>query len=311
MQTFYVSHADVTELTQLLSSLIRLPSMAVQPAISSTRRATRSPSAAPTRWCRSSSRIIEQNDKPRAEIVFDVEILEVDRERAKSYGLNLSEYALGGDLLAGSVAESATRTTSGTGTGAGTARHDHDATGGRRRRRRRAVAAAVQPEHDFARHQRRPTSIWRCRRRSCGSSRATRRPSSWPSRSCAAPKATKLTLNLGDEVPCLDQLHADRHRRRRRQPAELVPAEAGRHQHRHHAARHARRRHPARPDVESSSQGRRRQRRRHELSVVRIAQGRHAAAAARRRIEPARRPAARGRAEVAERISRARFTCRS
>lgn len=33
MQTFYVSHADVTELTQLLSSLIRLPSMAVQPAI--------------------------------------------------------------------------------------------------------------------------------------------------------------------------------------------------------------------------------------------------------------------------------------
>ena len=33
VQTFYVSHADVTELTQLLSTIIRLPSMAVQPAI--------------------------------------------------------------------------------------------------------------------------------------------------------------------------------------------------------------------------------------------------------------------------------------
>ena len=39
--------------------------------------------------------VIEQNDKPRAEIVVDVEILEVDRERAKTYGLNLSEFALG------------------------------------------------------------------------------------------------------------------------------------------------------------------------------------------------------------------------
>src|SRR6185436_6189224 len=41
-------------------------------------------------------RIIAQNDKPRAEIVVDVELLEVDRTRAKSYGLNLSEYAVGG-----------------------------------------------------------------------------------------------------------------------------------------------------------------------------------------------------------------------
>ena len=39
--------------------------------------------------------VIQQNDKPRAEIVVDVEILEVDRTRAKSYGLNLSDYALG------------------------------------------------------------------------------------------------------------------------------------------------------------------------------------------------------------------------
>ena len=40
-------------------------------------------------------RLVAQNDKPKAEIVFDIEILEVDRNRVKNYGLNLSEYALG------------------------------------------------------------------------------------------------------------------------------------------------------------------------------------------------------------------------
>ena len=41
-------------------------------------------------------RMIAANDKPRAELVIDVEILEVNRERVKQYGLNLGEYALGG-----------------------------------------------------------------------------------------------------------------------------------------------------------------------------------------------------------------------
>jgi len=54
-------------------------------------------------------KIIEQNDKPRAEIVVDVEILEVDRSRTKNYGINLSEYALGLHLLARGRAEAARR----------------------------------------------------------------------------------------------------------------------------------------------------------------------------------------------------------
>ena len=41
-------------------------------------------------------RMVAANDKPRAEIVIDVEILEVNRERVKQFGLNLGEYALGG-----------------------------------------------------------------------------------------------------------------------------------------------------------------------------------------------------------------------
>ena len=39
-------------------------------------------------------RVLAANDKPRAEVVIDVEILEVNRERAKRYGLDLSRYAI-------------------------------------------------------------------------------------------------------------------------------------------------------------------------------------------------------------------------
>ncbi|MEQ1731018.1 MAG: secretin N-terminal domain-containing protein, partial [Vicinamibacterales bacterium] len=98
VQTFYVSHADVTELTQLLSSLIRLPSMAVQPAIQFNKTGNTITVRGTAAVVQIIEKVIQQNDKPRAEIMFDVEILEVNRVRAKQYGLNLSEYALGGIL---------------------------------------------------------------------------------------------------------------------------------------------------------------------------------------------------------------------
>ena len=39
--------------------------------------------------------VIFRNDKPRAEVVIDIEILEVNRIRAKQFGLNLSQYQIG------------------------------------------------------------------------------------------------------------------------------------------------------------------------------------------------------------------------
>jgi general secretion pathway protein D len=59
-------------------------------------------------------KIIEQNDKPRAEVVVDVEILEVDRNRTKSYGLNLSEYAVGAIFSPETSPSSTTTGTTGT-----------------------------------------------------------------------------------------------------------------------------------------------------------------------------------------------------
>lgn len=98
IQTFFVSHADVQELTQMLSQIVRVPGMAVQPTVipnmlnnTITVRATAPVTAI-------IEQVIAANDKPQAEIIIDVEILEVNREQAKRFGLNLTDYAIGGAL---------------------------------------------------------------------------------------------------------------------------------------------------------------------------------------------------------------------
>ena len=124
IRTFYLSNADSTEIMQILSTIIRLPGIAVQPAIAGNKTANTITVRGTTSVVGILEKIIEQNDKPRAEIVIDVEILEVDRSRSKSYGLNLSEYALGG-IFSPETSPSGTTTatpaaTPGTGTTGGT-----------------------------------------------------------------------------------------------------------------------------------------------------------------------------------------------
>jgi general secretion pathway protein D len=98
IQTFFLSNADVDELSQMLSQIDRVPGMAVQPAVipNSLNNTITVRATAPV------TAIIEQviaaNDKPLAEIVIDIEILEVNREHAKRFGLDLTDYAIGGAL---------------------------------------------------------------------------------------------------------------------------------------------------------------------------------------------------------------------
>ena len=99
VQTFFVSNADVSELQQALTQLV---GTAVGGSTNTIRPVIWPNKAANTITVRGSAaivaiieQIIEANDKPRAEIVVDVEILEVNRTRAKQYGLNLSSYAIG------------------------------------------------------------------------------------------------------------------------------------------------------------------------------------------------------------------------
>ena len=124
VRTFYVSNADATELTQILSTIVRLPGIAVQPGIVANKAANTITVRATAPVVQIIEKIIQQNDKPRAEIVIDVEILEVERTRAKNYGLNLSDYAVGavfspevspsGTTTATTGATGATGTTGGT-----------------------------------------------------------------------------------------------------------------------------------------------------------------------------------------------------
>lgn len=106
IRTFYISNADVTELSQLLTQVIRGGQpMPVQPqivpnAISNTITVRATPAVAAV-----IERVITANDKPRAEIIVDIEILEINRERAREFGLDLGQYSIGAVFAPDAVAD--------------------------------------------------------------------------------------------------------------------------------------------------------------------------------------------------------------
>jgi len=93
IRTFFISNADATELQTLLNTLLRVAGMAVQPQIVPNKTANTITIRATAPVVQIAERIIQANDKPRAEVSVDVQILEVSRERAKRYGLDLGSYS--------------------------------------------------------------------------------------------------------------------------------------------------------------------------------------------------------------------------
>jgi len=93
IRTFFISNADATEMQTLLTGLIRVAGMAIQPQIIANKTANTVTIRATGPVVQIAERILEANDKPRAEVVVDVTILEVSRERAKRYGLDLGSYS--------------------------------------------------------------------------------------------------------------------------------------------------------------------------------------------------------------------------
>jgi type II secretory pathway component GspD/PulD (secretin) len=96
IRTFFISHADATELAQLINTIIRVPSMAVQPMVAANKTANTITIRSTAAVASIIEKMIEANDNPRAEVVIDVQILEVNRNRAKQYGLDLSSYSING-----------------------------------------------------------------------------------------------------------------------------------------------------------------------------------------------------------------------
>ncbi len=95
IRTFYLSHADAAELVQTVQQILQLPGLPVQPRVLANKTQNSLTVRASDRVMNIIDQVIRNNDKPRAEIVVDVEIIEVNRARAKEVGLNLSQYAVG------------------------------------------------------------------------------------------------------------------------------------------------------------------------------------------------------------------------
>lgn len=93
IRTFFISHADASELNQLLQQLIRVAGQAIQPQITFNKTTNTLTIRATAPVMQIAEKIIEANDKPRAEVMVDVQILEVSRERTKAYGLDLGSYS--------------------------------------------------------------------------------------------------------------------------------------------------------------------------------------------------------------------------
>ena len=94
VQTFYLSHADAQEVSQVINTVMRIPNMTVVPALFPNKTANSITVRATAAVVQVIEQLIRSNDKPRAEVVVDVQILEVNRTRMKEYGINLSDYAI-------------------------------------------------------------------------------------------------------------------------------------------------------------------------------------------------------------------------
>ena len=95
IRTFFVSHADATEVAQILNGIIRIPALAVAPQIVANKTNNTITVRASANIVAIIERVIDQNDNPKAEVVIDVQILEVNRSRAKQFGIDLSDFAIG------------------------------------------------------------------------------------------------------------------------------------------------------------------------------------------------------------------------
>jgi general secretion pathway protein D len=114
VRTFYLSHAEATEVVQLLNAVMRVPGIPMVPAFyaNKTQNSITVRGSAPL--VAIMERLVEANDRPPGEIILDVQILEVNRTRAKQFGLDLNAYSITG-IFSPEVAPTVTPGTGGSG----------------------------------------------------------------------------------------------------------------------------------------------------------------------------------------------------
>jgi general secretion pathway protein D len=98
IQTFYLSHSKAVDVANILTQTLRpqgAGGSSVPPVIIHHEGNNTLTVRATDQLLKIAERIVHINDRPKAEVVIEVSILEVDRARAKQHGLDLSQYAAG------------------------------------------------------------------------------------------------------------------------------------------------------------------------------------------------------------------------
>ena len=97
-QTFYLSHSDSAEIAAFLNNILHIPGaqQAQQPSIFPNKTNNSITARAAASMIPLIERLVQMQDTPRAEVLVDVQILEVSKSRTKDFGLNLSDYAIQG-----------------------------------------------------------------------------------------------------------------------------------------------------------------------------------------------------------------------
>lgn len=93
-QTFYLSHGDVGEVSQILNQMLTTGTQGNRPVITQNKSAGAIVVRASAPMLGVIKNIIDGADKPKAEVLIDVTILEVSRSSLKNLGLDLSTYAI-------------------------------------------------------------------------------------------------------------------------------------------------------------------------------------------------------------------------
>ena len=94
-QTFYLSHAEVGEVTQILNQMLTTTTAGNRPVITQNKNANAVVVRATAPMLGLIKNIVDTADKPRAEVLIEVTILEVSRQRLNDLDSDMSQYALG------------------------------------------------------------------------------------------------------------------------------------------------------------------------------------------------------------------------
>lgn len=93
-QTFYLSNGDVGEVTQVLNQMLTTTNAGNRPVVTQNKAANAIVVRASAPMLGLIKNIIDAADKPKAEVLIEVTILEVSRTSLKNLGLDLSNYAI-------------------------------------------------------------------------------------------------------------------------------------------------------------------------------------------------------------------------